>query len=73
MMKPGKPNIWGSGRFKKVMKNSRVDDIIGFAASLNKTQEVKVKILSDYLIILEHFSRPINFTSKIKYGVFRCS
>ena len=42
MMKPGKPNIWGSGRFKKLMKNSRVDDIIGFAASLNKTQEVKV-------------------------------
>lgn len=38
MMKPGKPNIWGSGRFKKVVKNSRVDDIIGFAASLNKTQ-----------------------------------
>ena len=37
MMKPGKPNIWGSGKFKKAMKNSRVDEIIGFAASLNKT------------------------------------
>lgn len=25
MMKPGKPNIWGSGKFKKAMKNSRID------------------------------------------------
>ena len=51
MMKPGKPNIWGSGKFKKAMKNSRVDDIIGFAASLNKTQEVKVNL---YILLISN-------------------
>lgn len=42
LMRPGKPNIWATGKFRKIMKSTRVDDIMTFANSLNKTEEVKV-------------------------------
>ena len=42
-MKPGKPNIWATGKFRQIMKTTKVDDIMTYASSLNKTEEVKVR------------------------------
>lgn len=30
-MKPGKPNIWATGKFRQIMKTTKVDDIMTYA------------------------------------------